>query len=241
MQINKKNVIFNVDKSTGDNDGWGFWNHVINGVWEPNTWEVLYRFLSKEYEYIDIGAWIGPTVLFGSQLSKRCVAFEPDPNAYSALNLNLSLNSHILNVECYNIAISDNDGIIKIGTNSKQGDSMSSLLFSRNNSWEVSALTLESVYNNYNINNCNFIKMDIEGGESIVLPSIKNVLEKYKPTLYLALHTAWINDKNTFLNNVKSIMGIYNYTYTADGNLLDLNNLHSLPGFTEILGTDQKW
>ena len=239
--ITKKDVSFTVYMMTGDNDGWGFWNHVVSGVWEPHTWEILHRFLSKDKTYVDIGAWVGPTVLFGAQLSKRCVAFEPDPHAFAAIQTNLKLNPQITNAECHQLAIGNSNGMISMGTNSKQGDSMSSLLFANNGSWQVESVTLKDAFDRYKIEDCNFIKMDIEGGESLVLPAIKDFVQDLKPTFYLALHTAWISDKETFFNNVRATLAGYKNIYGPAGNKISLDMLPALPGFTEVLATNEEW
>lgn len=241
MLITKKSVSFNVDPMTGDNDGWGFWNHVVNNIWEPHTFEVLNRFLSKDHSYVDVGAWVGPTVLFGSQLSKHCYAFEPDPHAFDALQTNLKLNPNITNVDAYPMAVGSANGMVSFGTNSKKGDSMSSLLFKNNESWQVESITLRDSFAKFNIQDCNFIKMDIEGGESVVLPASKEFLQEIQPTLYLALHTAWITDKVAFLASVKDTLSFYKNVYTSDGKKISLDSLGSLPLFTEILATNLEW
>lgn len=241
MLIKKNLIEFEVDHQTGMNGDWDFWSHVVSDAWEPNTFKVFERFLDKDHAYIDIGAWIGPTVLFGSQLAKEVFAFEPDPNAYSALRKNLSLNPLTTqNVHIFPIAISNSNGTISMGTNSKQGDSMSSMLFSKD-SWQVEAATLESMIDSLHITDINFIKMDIEGGEKIVLPAIKNYIHKNQPTFYLALHTTWIEDKVSFLNDVKDTLSIYKNIYTSDGRKILLDEINNLPGFTEILATNQEW
>lgn len=46
------------------------------------------KYCNKENTYIDIGAWIGPTVLYGACVSKHVYAIEPDPAAVSQLKKN---------------------------------------------------------------------------------------------------------------------------------------------------------
>lgn len=40
-----------------------FWRKATAGGWEPETFAVLDQHLSPDRDYVDIGAWIGPTVL----------------------------------------------------------------------------------------------------------------------------------------------------------------------------------
>ena len=59
---------FRVQAADGRRD---FWRRVGSGLWEPQTFEVFERFLRPDRSYVDIGAWIGPTVLYGAMLSRR--------------------------------------------------------------------------------------------------------------------------------------------------------------------------
>ena len=43
-----------------------------------------------------MGAWIGPTVLYGCQNAKFCYAIEPDPVAFRQLKNNVDLNPSLI-------------------------------------------------------------------------------------------------------------------------------------------------
>lgn len=214
-----------------------YWNVFNSGAWEPETFDVLNTYLSKEHSYIDIGAWVGPTVLYGSQLSKKCYAFEPDPIAFNFLSKNLKANPNITNVELFSNAISGESGKLKLGAKTGQGDSMSSVLWNEG-SWEVDAFTLSDFVSRHHITDCNFIKMDIEGGEFAALPAAKNFLKLMKPTLYLSLHTPWFPNKKDFFDRINDVLCIYKNIYASNGTSLSLENLSKMHGFTSIIATD---
>jgi len=44
----------------------------------------------------------------------------------------------------------------------------------------------------YNPGKIDFIKMDIEGGEVVVIPAMHDYLEEHKPLLHLSLHPAFL-------------------------------------------------
>ena len=69
-----------------------FWRKAAAGKWEPETFAVLNAHLGPDRDYLDIGAWIGPTVLYGARKARRVVALEPDPVAFRALSWNIELN-----------------------------------------------------------------------------------------------------------------------------------------------------
>lgn len=216
-----------------------YWDDVQSGKWEPDTFDVMQKYLSKNHSYIDIGAWIGPTVLFGSQLSKRCFAFEPDPVALTALQRNLVLNPNITNVIVEQAAVNHSTGTANLGVKIGRGDSMSSLMW-RKDTIEVNTISLQDVLLKHAINDLNFIKMDIEGAEVAVLPAIKDLLKELKTiTLYVSLHTQWFpNTTNAYLERVIDSLSNYKNIYLADGRKISLGQITQLTGFNAIIATN---
>jgi FkbM family methyltransferase len=238
--VNKRGLSFKAERDIGISDTLHFWNAVNSDTWEPETFSVLEKYLSKDHSYLDIGAWVGPTVLFGAQLCKKCYAFEPDPIAFNGLKKNLDHNPNINNVDAYQIAISDHTGLATIGAKIKRGDSMSSLIWDKSSqdSWEIPCITIEDVIIKNNISDCNFIKMDIEGGEAIVLPASINFFKSVKPTLYLSLHTPWFDNKKDFFDRVNEVLSLYNTIYNSNGDKIKLSDLPHLAGFQAVVATN---
>jgi FkbM family methyltransferase len=167
-----------------------FWQEVANQTWEPETFRLLEHFIDSQHSYVDVGAWVGPTVLFGSQNANITYALEPDPGAFAELAANVELNrSRLGNVHVLNQALAPISGKLRLDTPTRAGDSSATML-SRptRESWWVDALRWDDLVRAQNIRDCNFIKMDIEGGEYRVLPDMLAWLEKNRPTLYLSLH-----------------------------------------------------
>ena len=183
-----------VHVEAGKNDA--FWTRFQSGVWEPDTLAVFRRYLDKCHSYIDIGAWVGPTLLQGCQLARRAFGIEPDPIAFSELKRNMQNNPDITgNVELFNICIAPHSGKVSFGSRGDGGDTMSSLLFSGGKtSWTVDGLSFADWVASAGIDDCNFIKMDIEGGEYSVLPTMREYLERLRPTVLLSLHPCFIGD-----------------------------------------------
>jgi len=243
MQIIKNSINFNVipNQIFNQNDLWfggtiAFWEEFMSER-EEDT-KIMSRYLSKDYSYLDIGAWIGSTVLYGSQMAKKCYAFEPDPIAFKILENNILANPNITNIKSYSKAIADHTGKIQIGSNTNMGDSMSSILFNKN-ALCVDCVSLNTFFKDEDIQDCNFIKMDIEGGEFSVLPASKDFLQQIKPTLYLSLHTPWFSDKKLFLETIMDSISFYKNIYSSTGQLLKYNDILSLSGFTSIIATNK--
>jgi FkbM family methyltransferase len=171
-----------------------FWNEVSSGDWESSTFGIFARFLDREHSYIDIGAWIGPTVLYGCQLAKTAYGLEPDPLAYAELAQNIAVNPSIAgNVRLFNACIAPRSGEVTLGSRGQGNDSTSSLLFAKKKThWTVKAFSFPDFVREQGITDCNFIKMDIEGGEYELLPTMAEYLRKHRPTLHLSLHPLYL-------------------------------------------------
>lgn len=194
------------------------WSQVNAGTWEPATYKIFDLFLDKNSSYIDLGAWIGSTVLYGAQIAKHVYAAEPDEIALSALKENISLNSDLNNITLFEGAVLNYDGYTNIGApggKHKLGDSASSVLYNKIvQEQKVSAINFDSFITKFDISDCNFIKMDIEGAETIVLPVMKNFIQKYKPSLYLSFHPWHFNQNN--IESMKNTLRLYKKFYLPE-------------------------
>lgn len=207
-----------------------FWQGVANGSWESDTFAIFERYLDREHCYLDIGAWIGPTILYGCQRSKLAYGLEPDPLAYAELEHNIELNRPVSdNVRLLNVCIAPTSGEVAFGSRGQGGDSTSSLLFGKKKThWTVKALSFDDFVRQYDIAACNFIKMDIEGGEYDILPTMTAYLQAHRPTLHLSLHPCylkmrplgWIGRLIARIAGTLKIIrctGFYKHVYDHDG------------------------
>lgn len=224
-----------------------FWELVNRGEWEPETFKVFDRFLDGDHSFLDIGAWIGPTTLYGSKLAKSCYSFEPDPVAFEELKRNVSLNPGIAEkINLQNSCIWNKNGQTTLGSESDPGDSMSSVMFEESErSFDVECTTLQSFLRENKIEDCNFIKMDIEGGEAIVLPSIKDYLKAEKPTIQLSIHPQFFPDRREMESELSEIMGAYRNIYSISGEQLSIKDVMEyqmqLDKASDLVFTDEKW
>jgi FkbM family methyltransferase len=182
--------------------------------WPGFAFKAFDAFLTPDSVYVDIGAWIGPTVLYASKIAKKVIAFEPDPIAYHHLVKNIGLNEADKNVVPYPIAVSSDWKGIPFGSlaTKKFGSSMSSELWGTTTGMQVPAISLESVVTM----SPDFIKIDIEGGERYIFESYVNnmVLGSYMPTIHLSLHTPWFKDSiDEYAGALKKGLEVFPYFY----------------------------
>lgn len=206
-----------------------FWERVNAGLWEPQTFDVFQRFLRPNRCYIDLGAWIGPTVLYGATLSRCVHALEPDPVAFAELSRNVGINSrlrHKIHLHAFGIAAQTGTaqlfvGGLYYGQQSQFGDSMSGLIAASGElsqpSHEVQCMDLERFLELRAIDDCNFVKMDIEGGEYAVIPGLWRRLQRFgMPTLYVSFHAPELARRERLIQTcVEELLLCYSHFYRA--------------------------
>jgi len=171
-----------------------FWRKASAGDWEPETFAVLDQFLSPESDYLDIGAWIGPTVLYGARKARHVFCFEPDPTAFRHLAWNLDLNG-IRNVSAFGVALSDQFGVARMAsTRGEPGDSTSSLLHDAAHGTDALTIAWDQFQATQDLSRVSLVKMDIEGAEFFVLPTLLDWLKQKRPALFLSLHAPLLSD-----------------------------------------------
>lgn len=170
-----------------------FWRTASAGLWEPSTFKVLADHLSPDRDYLDIGAWIGPTVLFGARRARHVWCFEPDPSAFRALSWNIELNG-LRNVSAFAVALARETGVARMASfGGEAGDSMTSLL-NAGGADGNDAMTVgwDQFAGAVDLGAVSLVKMDIEGAEFDVLPCMVPWLKARRPALFLSTHAPYL-------------------------------------------------
>jgi FkbM family methyltransferase len=170
----------------------------------------------------DIGAHVGFYTLLASKLvgdRGRVYAFEPLPRNIFYLKKHISLNK-LKNVEIIEAAVSDKEG----EENFLEADSATSRL-DNSGSFKVKTVSLDNLVKNKKILPPNVIKIDVEGAELKVLLGAKELIEKYKPIIFIALDNPDTKEK--------VIQMIKNFGY----NILDLDfqDIQEINNISEII------
>jgi len=146
--------------------------------------------------FVDIGAHVGRWTLRASRSHRKVVAFEPHPANYRVLWKNLVVN-RIMNVNAFNVALSDSEGLAPLREYGR-GTGASSLLFEHPKDWwsgNPFAWGRESGTINVPTRKLDdyglvpsFVKIDTEGWEIPVLEGALVTLQKYHPRVLVEIH-----------------------------------------------------
>lgn len=145
--------------------------------------ELFKQFVKPGQVVVDAGANIGAHTLVFSQLvgsSGRVIAIEPQRIVFQTLCANMALNS-IINTQCFQYALGEEIGETKIPlldyTKQANFGGLDLEQFKQGESTKVT--TLDS----FNLKQCNFIKIDVEGMEEKVLKGGANTIREFKPIM----------------------------------------------------------
>lgn len=195
MKISLNKHTFKIDP--GNN--FHYWKHINVLDWEPESFKIFDYFITTHSTVLDIGAWSGVFSLYAAKTAQKVYAIDPDPICYQELNKNISINLDIKNkIQTFNIGLSHKNEKVNLYAKTAYGKSSSSILKRRRdkkNNLKIETLSLFEFLNQNEIESIDFIKMDVEGAEFIILPSVKESLIRLNyPTLYISFHYQFLNE-----------------------------------------------
>lgn len=147
---------------------------------------VIRKYLPQNPVIIDCGAHVGADSIELSKMlpKSKIFCFEPVPSIFSSLKKNTKKYS---NIECFQIALSDNDGEAHFFVSSGESDASSSLMnptghkefhpdVNFNEEILVQTMSLDSWAEKKNLKKVDFLWLDMQGYELNMLKASKNIL-----------------------------------------------------------------
>lgn len=167
----------------------GYWL----GSYEYEKRLVFERAIAEKKIVFDIGAHVGFYTLLASVLvgpDGRVFAFEPMPRNLFYLKEHLRLN-HVTNVTLIEAAVLDYCGetLFDLGPNGFMGHVASE------GQLQVKVVRLDELVSRGEIPPPDYVKIDVEGAEMLVLLGAQSMLADSHPTLFLATHDSDIHQR----------------------------------------------
>ena len=163
---------------------------------------------------IDIGAHIGTfTALAGTRFPKvKLYSFEPSPENFRLLQENIRLNGLESRVVSVQKAVAGERGEARLfaSTDDTGGGSLyTGDEANRQTSCSVSIITLQDIFETFNLQTVDFLKMDCEGSEYEIFystpPQYLRQVSQMIVEYHTHTHANWLDEKNrlkTFLSDV---------------------------------------
>ena len=146
--------------------------------------------LGPDSVVIDLGGYCGASSYFFAKAAgpqSRILCLEPDPLNYESLLKNIQFHQ-LKNVTPLPLAIWSRSGKLSFETEGNMGSGVYEVHPRNTRPVEIESITLEELAAKHQLERIDFIKMDIEGAESVVLPSAVSFLKKYRPCLIVEPH-----------------------------------------------------
>jgi FkbM family methyltransferase len=169
---------------------WSRFRAFAYGTWEPEVAKAITEVVHDGFVAIDVGAHLGYYALILSRLvgsNGRVIAFEPIPANFRILSENIELN-HCKNVQVVNQAVSDRSGRCGLSPHALSNSGSFSLL--KNGGTKtiaVDAVSLDDFLKGWD-RQIDFIEIDVEGAEGMVIDGARKTIESYHPILLVEIH-----------------------------------------------------
>ena len=194
----------------------------VTGLFEPNEFHWLARFLQPGMTFIDVGANIGLYTLFSARRVReagRVLAIEPSAREMDLLRSNVELNS-LSNVSLSSLALSDHSAEVELlvaaprhaGHNTLGAFGYDTPLDHRE---RVSTVCLDHLVESDRLSRVDVIKMDIEGAELSALRGAAKTLRQYHPALLLELSDRALQHQSATSGQVLSFLTEHDYSFFA--------------------------
>jgi len=179
-----------------------FWDWYETSEWEPETVAVYEAFAGPGVRVVDVGGWIGPTVLLAAALGASVLAVEPDPVAAATLRRNVALNPELAGrVTVLEAALDAVDGrAVLVSPSADGGDSLSHLAaVPGEQAWarEVRTLSVATLLESPEAREADFFKLDAEAAEYTIVPALREHIVAARPSLYVATHPNLLYDRSS--------------------------------------------
>lgn len=191
-------------------ESWDFWGLWARGDWEGRMIAVMDEVMPVGGTLLDVGAWIGPWTLWAAARWHPVIALEPDGDAFMQLSGNVKANRLEGLVHLMPVAAGLRNGHCDLWAGGdKWGNSTSSTQRETGPKARVSMVDLAALIRR---RRPSVVKIDIEGGEAELMPTIGPAMREVGCSLLLSTH-AWaapehiaaMNEELCYWTNVEPI------------------------------------
>jgi FkbM family methyltransferase len=157
-------------------------DYISSGMAEPYSGDItIVNYYINETKrnntYLDIGVNIGTHSIVYSKTFNKVLAFEPDKYNYNQSKENLMINK-ITNVDLCNKALGSVHSFVKTVQHNNHSRGCINTVVT-NNEADTEQITLDSL----NLNDIDFIKIDVEGNEFDVIKGATKTIQRNKPII----------------------------------------------------------
>ncbi len=194
------------------------------GSYEHEKQNLFAEMLQEGSVVFDIGAHVGFYTLLSSQIvgpKGKAIAFEPLPRNIHYLKEHLRVN------QCKNVTVIEAAVVERSGfTFFEEGSNNHTGRLSQRGCLEIKAVSLDGLVSKGEIPPPDYMKIDVEGAELLVLSGAKSILNNYHPTIFLATHGTEVHQQccNLLKSSGYELQSINNNSIDETDEILAIKN-----------------
>lgn len=196
--------------------------------YEEENFSFLQTSIKKDSVVLDIGAHIGLFATIAAKLAGskgKVYAFEPAPATQKVLHQTIAINQLQNNIFPINAAMGSQTGNITFFVSDDEADNSNSLISYKEdrklNGIDVPVNTIDNFVATHQLQQVNFIKIDVEGAEYDTLQGGINVFTKLQPYVIVAIHPEPIEKKGDTLELIYDLLQSLPYAITYNNQPID--------------------
>ena len=174
---------------------------------------------------IDVGGHIGLFTLYASQFCKTgsIFTFEPVKENFELLSENVSSNN-LNHVKSFNLAVSNSSSSVTLYLNE---DTAGHSMFSKSSqSITVNSISLKQIFDDNNIDRCDFLKLDCEGSEYEIIKNLPSEYFQKIQKMIIEYHMA--DTRPELLDELIKILKSQNYKLETKTLFSDIGFLYAI-------------
>lgn len=159
---------------------------ILFDYYQEDAYENEFVQVKKSDVVIDAGANMGVFSVLAAKKGAKVYAFEPQPYFNSILCKNISLNQFDETITPIRCGISDHKGQFPMSIDRGNLLSASITIERGNDSCMIDCISIDEWVEENNIERVDFIKVDIEGAERLLLKGARKTILKFKPKIAIS-------------------------------------------------------
>lgn len=194
---------------------------LTRGAWEPATWQEMQAHIPEGGTFIDVGAHVGWYSLKAAKKvgpHGRVIAVEPNPETIPSLKENIRANHDEAIIAVAPVACASSESVLTLYAAPRENTGESSL--SKTNasqegkptaSYQVRARPLDDIVSDAHLSGVDFLKVDVEGAELLVLKGAATTLDRFHPVVVMELVDSQLKSMGTSEEEVVAFMRLHGY------------------------------
>lgn len=214
---------------------------IRRGSYEPFETDFISSLIKEGDVVVDAGANIGYYTLLLAKLvgnTGKVYSFEPNPSSFNILRKNIKKNG-INNVQSFDVALCDNNGHGKLYINDyNKGDNRIYRIDDKQDGITIKNASLDQIIPPHE--HVDFIKMDTQGAEVLILKGMKRILKNYRPMMIIEYWPIGLKRARTGAKELLEILTANGYQYQMidenTGKLIEITAQELFDLFPETKG-----